>query len=231
MKTCFIVCPIGGDNTETRRRSDTLFKHVILPVCNACDFNPIRIDKENTNGSLTEEIFNHIREDDLVIADLTENNPNAFYEMGYRAALGKPTIHLMSKNASIPFDVSTIRTYFYDLSDLDNVDEVKGRLIQTINNIDFTSSGSKASNPPANDNMFNAQLLQEIYKVQDSIATLEASINAKDSSMVSVLADKLANSNTKSTEAVLIETLLPIMLEKPDQLLRLAEITNQLPKK
>ena len=97
MKTCFIVCPIGNDDTETRNRSDTLFKHVISPVCDECNFTPIRIDRENTNGSLTDEIFKHICEDDLVIADLTENNPNVFYEIGYRAALDKPAIHLMSK--------------------------------------------------------------------------------------------------------------------------------------
>ena len=231
MKTCFIVCPIGNDDTETRKRSDTLFKHVISPVCDECNFTPIRIDRENTNGSLTDEIFKHICEDDLVIADLTENNPNVFYEIGYRAALDKPAIHLMSKNASIPFDVSTIRTYFYDLSDLDNVAEMKERLIQTIQNIDFAPAESKTSNQQTSSTMFNAQLLQEIYKVQDSIAKLESSINAKDSSMISVLADKLSSSNAKSPETTLIETLLPKRLDNPEQFNKFTEFANKLPKK
>ena len=91
MKNCFIVCPIGNEDTETRKRSDSLYKHVILPVCKETGFEAIRIDKENTTGSITEEIFKHLNEDDLVIADLTENNPNAFYEMGYRSALNKPS--------------------------------------------------------------------------------------------------------------------------------------------
>jgi len=74
---------------------------------------------------------------------------------------------------------------------------MKERLIQTIQNIDFAPAESKTSNQQTSSTMFNAQLLQEIYKVQDSIAKLESSINAKDSSMISVLADKLISSNAK----------------------------------
>lgn len=133
-------------NTKTRKRSDSLYKHVILPVCKETGFEAIRIDKENT-GSITEEIFKHLNEDDLVIADLTENNPNAFYEMGYRSALNKPSIHLMTKDSTIPFDVSAIRSFSYDLSDLDSVEEVKGRLIQTISSMNFDQALSEHESP------------------------------------------------------------------------------------
>jgi nucleoside 2-deoxyribosyltransferase len=230
MKNCFIVCPIGTEGSETRSRSDKLFKHVISPVCKECDFTPIRIDMENTNGSITEEIITHICNDDLVIADLTDLNPNAFYEVGYRAALKKPSIHLTSKDTSIPFDVASIRTFSYDLSDLDSVEEIKSRLVQTINTITFDSGDLilQSENDSAN-NMINAQILQEIFKIQDSIATLTASINAKDSSAVSVLADKLATTSTKTTDTVLMETLLPKLLDNPEQFLKLVEMTSKLP--
>lgn len=230
MKKCFIVCPIGNEGTETRKRSDSLFKHVILPVCKESGFEPTRIDKENTSGSITEEIFKHLIEDELVIADLTENNPNAFYEMGYRAAINKPSIHLMTKDSTIPFDVSAIRSFSYDLSDLDSVEEVKSRLIQTINSMNFDQSSSDYIAPITN-NSINAQLLQEIYKIQDSISKLTETIAAKDSTAVSVLADKLANTNTKTAETVLIETVLPKLIENPEQLMKLAEIANKLPAK
>lgn len=229
MKKCFIVCPIGNDGSETRKRSDTLLKHVITPVCKECGFEPKRIDLENTNGSINDDILKHLREDDLVIADLTENNPNAFYEMGYRAALNKPSIHLMTKDCPIPFDVSTIRSFSYDLSDLDSVDEIKSRLIQTIKSIDFDSQSSDSSLNNNNFGMINAQILQEIYKLQDSITKLTMTIEAKDSAAVSVLADKLANSNTKSPETVLVETLLTKMLDNPEQMLRFVELSKSLP--
>lgn len=230
MKKCFVVCPIGNENSDTRKRSDLLFKHVISPVCKETDFEAIRIDKENTNGSLTEEIFHHLREDELVIADLTENNPNAFYEMGYRAALGKPSIHLTAKDSTIPFDVSTIRSFLYDLTDLESVDEVKSRLIQTINSMSFEQASSGVDTTATN-TLITAQLLQEIYKIQDSIAKLTQTIETKDSMAVSVLADKLVNTTQKTNDAVIMETLLPKFLENPEQMIKLAEIVNKLPSK
>lgn len=228
MKKCFIVCPIGSEGSDTRTRSDQLFKHIITPVCKEFAFDPIRIDMQNTAGSLTEEIIEHICNDELVIADLTDSNPNAFYEIGYRAALKKPVIHLMSKDSSIPFDVSSIRTFTYDLTNLDAVEEIKRRLTQTINSMNFDSSDSVETSDCTND-MVNVQILQEIFKIQDSIAKLSASIETKDSSAVSVLADKLANTATKTPDAVLMETLLPKFLENPEQLIRLAEIADKFP--
>ena len=228
MKTCFIVCPIGNEGSDVRKRSDTLFKHVISPVCKECSFDPIRIDKENTNGSLTEEIITHIKTDDLVIADITDLNPNAFYEIGYRAALNKPAIHLMSKDTDIPFDVSSIRTFTYNLSDLDSVEEIKNRLIQTIKSINFTAHDSSSTAEPPCVDTVNAQILQEIYKVQDSINKLATSLDTNNSAALSVLADKLANANTQTPEALVIEKFLPILLENPDKMQTLINISKQI---
>lgn len=230
MKTCFVVCPIGDEGSDTRKRSDTLFKHIILPVCQACSFEPIRIDKENTNGSLTDEIASHISTDDLVIADITDSNPNAFYEIGYRAALKKPAIHLMSKDTTIPFDISSIRTFTYSF-DLDSVEELKDRLIQTINSISFDTNESLSNPEIPSANNFNAQILQEIYKVQDSINKLAASIETNNSAAVSVLADKLAATNSKPPETVLIESMVPLLFDNPDKLQKLIELSKQVPPK
>ena len=228
MKTCFVVCPIGDEGSEIRKRSDTLFKHIISPVCQACSFEPIRIDKENTNGSLTDEIISHISIDDLVIADITDSNPNAFYEIGYRAALKKPAIHLMSKDTVIPFDVSSIRTFTYSF-DLDSVEELRDRLIQTINSISFDTNEPLSNSEIPSANNFNAQILQEIYKVQDGINKLAASIETNNSAAVSVLADKLAATNSKPPETVLIESMVPLLFDNPDKLQKLIELSKQVP--
>lgn len=229
MKTCFVVCPIGNEGSDIRKRSDTLFKHVILPVCQNCSFEPIRIDKENTNGSLTDGIINHISTDDLVIADITDLNPNAFYEIGYRAALKKPIIHLMSKDTVIPFDISSIRAFTYDLFDLDLVEEVKSRLIQTIKSIDFSTNESCPSIEASSVNTFNAQVLQELYKIQDSINKLTTSIETKDSAALSVLADKLANINVKTPETAMVESIIPLLFNNPEKIQQFAELSKLFP--
>lgn len=227
MKTCFVVCPIGNEDSDTRKRSDSLYRHIISPVCQECSFSPIRIDRENTTGSLTDEIINHISNDDLVIADITDLNPNAFYEIGYRAALKKPAIHLMSKDTNIPFDISSIRTFPYNLSDLDSVDELKTRLINTIKSIDFTKSEPTTDTESTCANAVNAQILQEIYTVQDGINKLIALNESNNSAALSVLADKLANANTKTPETALIESMLPLLLESPEKFQKLIDLSKQ----
>ena len=57
--------------------------------------------------------------------------------MGYRKCTDKPIIHLKKKGETIPFDVNTVRTFEYDLTDLDNVEETKKRLEQTIGTFSF----------------------------------------------------------------------------------------------
>lgn len=233
MKNCFIICPIGSDDSETRKRSDTLFRHIIEPVCSNCGFTPIRVDKENTNNSLTDEIISHITNDDLVIADLTESNPNAFYEIGYRSALNKPLIQLISKDCRIPFDVSVIRTFTYDLFDLDVVEEIKKRLIQTIQSIDFNQEDvlDESDNNPSPSITIYSQILQEIYNVQDRIEKLSSKIDSKDSSTISILADKLVSSNVKSPEISLTETFVTKLIEEPEKFATLSKKLGQLASK
>lgn len=119
MMTCFVVSPIGEDGSPTRANADKLFKYIIKPVCEKCGFDAIRVDQLNDANSITQTIINKLDHAELVIADLTEHNPNVFFEMGYRAQTQKPIIHLKSKGEKIPFDVTTIRAFDYDLTDLD----------------------------------------------------------------------------------------------------------------
>ena len=64
-------------------------------------------------------------ESPLVIADLTDSNPNVFYELAIRHAIRKPYIQVISEGQKIPFDLSGIRTIVIDITDLDNVENAK----------------------------------------------------------------------------------------------------------
>ena len=145
MKKCFVISPIGGEGTDVRRRADQVFKYIIAPVCEKCEFEAIRVDQINQADSITQTIIDYLERSELVIADMTGHNPNAFYEMGYRACMGKPMINLKEKGEAIPFDISNIRAFDYDLSDLDSVAEIKNRLEQTIKSTYHSSRGSQYS--------------------------------------------------------------------------------------
>ncbi len=225
MKTCFIVCPIGNDGSDTRKRSDTLLNYVLKPVCNECGFDAIRVDELNTGSSISQTIIDHLKTADLVIADLTDHNPNAFYELGYRTALGKPTIQIKAKGESIPFDVTTIQTFDYNLNDIPDTENFKNRIKQTIQSYDFDTSVDSANTDTSALN-FNAVILQEIYKLQDMINGLSDRLVTTDTAAISVLADKLSQVNVKTPETALIETLLPAMLQNPDSFVRLMELSK-----
>lgn len=231
MKTCFVVCPIGSDNSDTRKRSDKLLKYILEPVCTECGFSmPIRVDNLNLSNSITDDIFNHLKESDLVIADLTEHNPNAFYEIGYRTALNKPIIHLKAKNDSIPFDVSTTRTFDYDLTDLDSVSELKERLIQTISAIDFTDNISSSNKEDTSVN-FNSQILQQLFAIQDSIKILDSKVSTSsvDTSAISVLADKLAATSSNASPDMAMAQVFTNLLSEPQKLGALLELVEKYP--
>lgn len=137
MRKCFVVSPIGDEGTEIRKRADQLYTYIIKPVCEQCEFEAIRGDLINASDSIDQTILDHLKNDDLIIADISGHNPNVFYEIGYRTSLGKNIIHLKEKGEIIPFDVVNIRTFDYDLKDLDSVSKIKSRLIQTIENLSF----------------------------------------------------------------------------------------------
>ena len=94
---------------------NSLYKEVITPVCSAYGFTPVRADDIYNNGLIVEDIARSIRESALVIADITPDNPNVYYEVGYAHGLGKPTILLAERRReALPFDVSGFRTIFYE---------------------------------------------------------------------------------------------------------------------
>jgi len=133
MKSCFVVSPIGEQGSDTRRCADQVLKHIITPAVKECGFaDPVRADTLAEPGMITSQIIQRILDDDLVVADLTERNPNVFYELAIRHAIRKPLIQLIRKGETIPFDVAGMRTIQFDIQDLDSVEESKAEMVQQI---------------------------------------------------------------------------------------------------
>lgn len=229
MKTCFIVSPIGEEGTEIRKRADQLFKHIISPVCKECDFKAIRVDQINQADSITQTIIDYLRQSELVIADISGHNPNAFYEMGYRASTGRPMIHMKEKGETIPFDIAGIRAFDYDLTDLDLVDEVKERLRQTILAFGFDNE-LELSAPLEPTEMVSfqnesSQLLPVLYQIQDEIAQLKTEIHNKDTDTIQAIVKAVQPSvPAEDPNTALMKALLPEMLKNPGSLKTLMEL-------
>jgi hypothetical protein len=79
-------------------------------------------------GLITGQIIKHLVEDELVIADLTGQNPNVFYELAVRHAARKPTVQMIKRGDKLPFDVLQSRTIYVDHQDLEDVKSAKQEL-------------------------------------------------------------------------------------------------------
>jgi hypothetical protein len=127
---CFVIAPIGDDESEIRKRSDQILKHVIGPACDAAGYKAIRADQISEPGIITTQIIQHIIEDAMVVADLTGRNPNVFYELAIRHSLRKPYVQIIQRGERIPFDVSAIRTIEVDHHDLDSVEMARADILK-----------------------------------------------------------------------------------------------------
>jgi len=95
---------------------DELYNEVIKKICNEYNLKAIRADEFTNTGLIISDIIKYIVESKIVIAEISPNNPNVYYEVGYAHALNKPTILLAEKTTKLPFDVSPFRVLFYENS-------------------------------------------------------------------------------------------------------------------
>lgn len=110
LKSCFVIGPIGAPDTDIRLWSDDIFHNLVEPVASENGYKAFRIIDASRPGDITAQIIEALYKSDLVVADLTGHNPNAFYELAIRHSTGKPFIHMSDNTSSIPFDISPLST-------------------------------------------------------------------------------------------------------------------------
>ena len=118
-----------------------VYEYVIKPVLeNHPDFifKYQRADESLTIGKISEEICESIEESDFVIADISEKNPNVFYELGYGHARSIKAILLIEKKQNtkldIPFDIQDFRCHTYDFNK-DGFEKIKNKLSSVLGSL------------------------------------------------------------------------------------------------
>jgi hypothetical protein len=105
----------------------------------------------------------------LVIADLTDHNPNVFYELAIRHATRKPVVQIMHAKDKLPFDVANQRTVFYDHQNLRTANRAIEDIARQIQ--DAESDPDSVDSP-----LTEAILIKSLSQSDDPIARSNAEI-------------------------------------------------------
>ncbi|MFN0122809.1 MAG: tetratricopeptide repeat-containing protein [Blastocatellia bacterium] len=116
----FIIRPFG---TKTDRKGaaidfDRVDRELITPALKALNLGGGTTGEILNAGNIREDMFQLLLTEDLVVADVSIDNANVFYELGIRHALrDKRTFLLRCNGDDVPFDLKTDRYLAYDRDD------------------------------------------------------------------------------------------------------------------
>ena len=117
LPTCFVVMGFHTKkDPETGRvlDLDKSYRHIIKPAAEAAGFRCFRADELKGAGVIDVPMYNWLYRADLVVADLSTLNPNAFFELGVRYALRPRTTVLVAEDRfQNPFDTNHLQTLPY----------------------------------------------------------------------------------------------------------------------
>ena len=152
MPICFVVMGYGKKPDHEQGRTfdlDKSYQYIIKPAVQAAGYECFRSDEIQHAGNINIPMYEQLLHADLVIADLSTANLNAFFELGVRYAL-KPrtTVVMAEKGLKIPFDMGqvVIRQYEHLGSGIDyaEVERMKALLTETITKV---MHGTTADSP------------------------------------------------------------------------------------
>jgi hypothetical protein len=118
---CFVISPIGPDESDVRKKADQVLRHIIKKALGDT-YAVERADDISKPGLITLQIIERLMKAPMVVADLSDANANVYYELAIRHFVKKPVVHLITEGQKPPFDVAQMRYISYDLTDPDSVE-------------------------------------------------------------------------------------------------------------
>ena len=178
-KLCFVICPFGEPSSKQRKRSDMLLGYVITPAVDDYGYTVIRADLSAEPGVVTIHIIQHLIEDHLLVADITDRNPNVFYELAIRHAIRKPLIQVIQEGEIIPFNIHGVQTIEYDLQDVEKIERTKEKIS---NHISYYETTGKVTSPVsvAIDSMVNTAGGEQFQAIMAKLEELDSGVESAE---------------------------------------------------
>jgi hypothetical protein len=130
MPTCFVIQPFDGGAYDKR------FKDVYEPAIKAAGYDAYRVDQDPSVSVPIESIENGIRSAVVCLADITIDNPNVWYELGFAFAAGRPVVMICNMAERLvkkfPFDIQHRTVIVYKAEAPSDFDTLKAAITEKI---------------------------------------------------------------------------------------------------
>ena len=114
MHKCFAIMPFKKEFDDVY----DCIKKVVHSSIPSKKIECFRLDELKSSSKISDDLIRSIQESIICIADLSLNNPNVMWEVGYAMALKKPLVLISQNLMELPFDLKDWRTLKYDRTSL-----------------------------------------------------------------------------------------------------------------
>lgn len=142
---CFVMMPFGD------QYQNMYYNEIIKPAAEKMGYSVKRADSIYGTAPIIDDIFESIKNSDLLIADVSGKNPNVNYELGAAHILGKKVIIITSNIDDVPFDYKHKRIITFDTKAVGWDSTLHNDIIKTIEQVQSENNIYPLSQPVEND--------------------------------------------------------------------------------
>jgi hypothetical protein len=125
MSTCFVIQPFDGAKFDKR------FSDVYKPAIEQAGLEAYRVDRDPGVLVPIESIEKGIRQATICLADISTDNPNVWYELGFAFAAKRPVVMVCSEERvgkKYPFDIQHRSIIPYQADSPSDFEKLKSNL-------------------------------------------------------------------------------------------------------
>jgi hypothetical protein len=137
---CFVIMPFSGDFKN-------IYETAIKTAVEEANLRCVRADEIEGTFVIHKQMIDRIDRATVIIADLTGQNANVFYEMGVAHALGNNVILIAQSLQDVPFDLRVCKIIHYR-NTIGGESELKKQIKESIASLE--KQPSESSNPVQN---------------------------------------------------------------------------------
>lgn len=126
MPTCFVIQPFDKGKFDKR------YEDALKPALTDAGFGAYRVDDDPGADVLIDAIEKGIRHAAICLADVTTDNPNVWYELGFAYAASKPVILTCcdERESELPFDIRHRKVIQYQSESASDFEDLRKQITE-----------------------------------------------------------------------------------------------------